>query len=294
MQPRITILVNESSGSSRVGRAAVADACAQAQVNASVEVVEPGQLLAAAERAVTESDTVVAAGGDGTVSTVASVAVRTGTTLGVIPLGTLNHFARDARIPIELDKAIAVIAAGQTALLDVGAVNGRTFVNNASLGIYPRLVWEREIERSRGRRRWTAFAVALVRTWRRYPTVTVQLVMGTTRLVRSTPFVFVGNGNYRAAGLAIGTRDSLTTGRVSVFYAAELDRVELLTLPLRALGRRLDTDAHFHCAVVEEFSIDALRPALDVAIDGELTALTAPLHFTTRPRSLRVLVPHDE
>lgn len=70
-------------------------------------------------------------------------------------------------IPTDIDAAVAAIAGGHTRALDVGDVNGHTFLNNASLGIYPHIVWEREVERCRGRGKWTAFALAVVRTWRR-------------------------------------------------------------------------------------------------------------------------------
>src|SRR5690242_13341436 len=86
---------------------------------------------------------VVAAGGDGTVNALASLLRGKPTALGILPLGTLNHFARDLGIPLELKDAAAVIAGGRTIDVDVGEVNGRTFVNNASLGLYPAIVQER-------------------------------------------------------------------------------------------------------------------------------------------------------
>ncbi len=99
---------------------------------------------------------IVAGGGDGTLSAVASLLVGTDTALGVLPLGTLNHFARDLRIPTQLDQAVAVLAAGYQTRIDLGEVNGRTFLNNSSLGLYPGIVRDRERQqRSLGRgKRW--------------------------------------------------------------------------------------------------------------------------------------------
>ena len=141
---------------------------ARAGLPARLRSVAGSELQAAADRAGGTSDIVVAAGGDGTVSTVAAAAVRHDVALGVLPLGTLNHFARDAGVPLDLDRAVEALARRETTMVDVGEVNGRLFVNNASLGAYPALVWEREIERRRGRGKWAGFAVGAWRTWIRY------------------------------------------------------------------------------------------------------------------------------
>ena len=105
----------------------------------------------AAERAVKEGTAgLVAAGGDGTVNTLAGVAVDAGVPLGVLPQGTLNHFAKDLGIPTDLDDALEVVLAGHTRRVDVGEVSGRIFVNNSSLGVYPRIVRLRERYGARG------------------------------------------------------------------------------------------------------------------------------------------------
>lgn len=233
----------------------------------------------------------IAAGGDGTVSTVASVAVKAGATFGVVPLGTLNHFARDAGIPMDLRAAAAVIAAGHTRGLDAGEVNGLTFVNNASLGIYPRLLWERQLEERRGRGKWTAFAIGVARTWRRYRVITVRMTVDGVPLVRRTPFVFVGNGDYHAEGLELGRRSSLTSGRLSVFVAPECGRFEVLALPFLALARRLPADGRFGAFSPTQLAIEPDRQRVSVALDGELRLASPPLRFAIRPRALRTLLP---
>ena len=109
-----------------------------------------------------ELDAVVVGGGDGSIRTVASVLAGSDVPLGIIPLGTLNHFARDLRIPVFADRAIAVIASGEKRYVDVGEINGKIFINNSSIGIYPYLVLERERRRRRKRlSKWTAIVLAL-------------------------------------------------------------------------------------------------------------------------------------
>ena len=288
----VAIIVNELSGSAESSGKALDDAVRGAGLDARFLRARGAEIVGAAERAAADGYTLVAAGGDGTVSTVASVAVRTHSTFGVIPLGTLNHVARDAGIPVNPAKAAAVVAAGHTRELDVGTMNDQTFVNNLSLGLYPRLVWERQREQNRGRRKWTAFAIALARTWQRYPTVSVSLEVDGVTLRRRTPFVFIGNGEYKAEGLGLGRRSAIADGKLSIYLAPGVGRFELLELPIRAIAGRLAADVKFEVFHACEVAIENLDPIFGVALDGELkTGVRSPLHCKVLPHALRTIVP---
>jgi diacylglycerol kinase family enzyme len=289
--PSVTVIVNERAGSATPdGAAALEREFARQGLQARLEVVSTGDAISkSATLAAARGDILVAAGGDGTVSGVAAVAVNTGAVLGVVPLGTLNHFARDAGIPLDREKAIAAIAAGRIETLDAAEVNGRTFVNNASLGLYPRMVWERTCEQRAGRRKWTAFALAAVRTWRSYRTMTVRIAIDEQEYLRHTPFLFVGNGAYQATGLGLGGRESLRHGQLSVYVAPECGRFDLLALPLRALAHRLNGD-RFESFCTQELTVALSRPRVSVALDGEIEMMAPPLRSRVRPRVLRTIV----
>ena len=290
MRP-VTVIVNRSSGSAAAKVEEVRAALASAHVNAEIVEVSGAGIADAATHAAQAGRAIVAAGGDGTASTVAGVAVRSGATFGVIALGTLNHFARDAGIPLAVDEAVATIAAGRTRALDVGVMNEVAFLNNASLGLYPWLVWEREQEQSRGRRKFIAFAIAVARTWRRYPTVGVQMVVDDVTLVRRTPFVFIGNGEYSAEGMSLGTRASLNNGRLSVYLAPGVGREEFLRLPIRALRGQLRNDVKFESFRACDITIATAAARIDVALDGELKTTDTPLRLSVRRGALTTLVP---
>jgi diacylglycerol kinase family enzyme len=287
--PRVSVLINEQSGAApRQDQSVhIQELFVAAGVQVRLERVRHGGDVAArARQAATRGDTLVAAGGDGTVGTVAAVAVERQALFG-----TLNHFARDLGIPRDLERAVHTILSGRVQQVDVGEVNGRIFVNNSSIGIYPRMVWEREKERRRGRRKKTAFVIAMLRAWRTYRTLAVRLTIdGTSHDVR-TPFIFVGNNEYVAEGFNLGSRRALDTGRLSVFVAPDLGRFEILTLPLKAIAGRLETDAHFANFTAATVSVELRRPRASVAIDGELTIMRAPLDFRVRRGALRLLVP---
>src|SRR5712671_5516440 len=113
---------------------------------------------------------IIAAGGDGTVSAIAQELAGSTMPLGILPLGTLNHFARDLGLPLDIAGAVAVIAAGTTAAVDAAEVNGRIFVNNSAIGLYPNIVRDRDRQLRLSRRaKWLAMAVALLRALRRPP-----------------------------------------------------------------------------------------------------------------------------
>ena len=286
-----TVVLNESSRTAADNRAAIEDGLQQAGIHARVLAVRGPELADAAEHGAAAGGPLIAAGGDGTVSTVASAAVRSGVTFGIIPLGTLNHFARDAGIPLELEAAIGAIAAGHTQWFDVGELNGRTFLNNVSLGFYPRIVREREMEEAKGHRKWTAFAIAITRTWIRYRTVNVRMTVDGAPLLRRTPFVFVANGEYATEGLQLGTRASLNGERLWIYVAPECTRFEMLTMSLRALAGRLGPNVKLEIFSAAEISIDTRHEHIGVAIDGELLVERPPLRSAIRPRVLQMIVP---
>ena len=264
-------------------------------MDAAVTLADGGaEMVAVASAALAAGvDVVVAAGGDGTINAVAGVLVGTGRPFGVLPLGTLNHFAKDAGIPLALDDAIANIASGRTIVVDVGEVNGQIFLNNSSLGLYPDIVRDREKQQHRlGRGRWIAACWATLGALRRYPflDVHVQLDDGTGRL-RRTPFVFIGNNEYTMQGFSIGARKALDGGRLSLYVAQRPGRLGLLRLGWSALCGRLAQERDFDVITANNLNIDTRHKRLRVATDGEVTVMTTPLHYRIRPGALRVIVP---
>lgn len=254
-------------------------------------VRDPGDLAARARQAAGRGDVIVAAGGDGTVSAIAAVAVATGAAIGVLPMGTLNHFAKDVGLPQELEPAVETIVTSRVRALDVGEVNGRIFVNNSSVGLYPRMVWERDAEQRRGRRKWSAFGIALLKTWRNYRLIDARLDVNESPTSVRTPFIFVGNNKYTAEGFRLGGRSRLDEGRLSVFVAPECGRVEILSLPIRAIAGRLRADAApFVEFLAETVTVVVTHRRTSVALDGELVNLPSPLVYRIRPHALSVLV----
>jgi diacylglycerol kinase family enzyme len=293
----IVVIVNSSAGTAaKRGRieTELADLFRAAGREAEVIALQRGQdATAVARDASARASIVVAAGGDGTVSSIAAAVVDSTAALGVLPLGTLNHFAKDLHIPLDLAGAIAVVAAGHIGQVDVGQVNDRVFVNNSSIGLYPSIVEEREALRRRGHRKWTAMALATVRVLRKYRGVTVSVDIDGRRHTWRTPFVFIGNNEYDIDGPRVGGRSRLDAGRLVVYRAPRVRARHLPVLVAKALlGRRQAGDFEILPAV--ELWIDAGGARhLRVAVDGEVLSMRAPLHYRARPNALRVVVPRS-
>jgi len=235
---------------------------------------------------------IVGGGGDGTVNAIASVVAGTETALGVLPLGTLNHFARDLGIPLTLDAAVETVLKGKRRPVDVADVNGRVFVNNSSIGLYPAMVHKREkLRRRLGRGKWPAMLWAMHTVLRSHPFLDLTLELDGAVQRRRTPFVFVGNNVYKMEGFTIGLRERLDAGVLSVYLTLRQGRPRLVLLALRALVGRLHQARDFEAGITRELRIDSRHKRVLVATDGEVAALDMPLQYRIRPGALQVIAP---
>ncbi len=211
--------------------------------------------------------------------------------LGVIPAGTLNHFAKALSLPIDVEQAVAIIRAGRIRAVDVAEVNGRIFINNSSLGLYPLMVVLRRKQEKLGFSRriaqlWAA-AVSLVRM----PVLDVTLTIDSSRMRRRTPLIFVGNNQYEFEGVNVGERASLTEGELFVSIINSTSRLHFLHLMVLALAGKIKDRDEFAAFSTMEAIVESRRGLVRVSLDGEVVVMRPPLHYRVRPASLRVLTP---
>ena len=227
-------------------------------------------------------------GGDGTISSITAVLAGTKAILVPLPGGTLNHFTKDLGVSQTLEDALGNVGAAKAAAVDVGEVNGRLFINNASLGLYPSSLRTRsKFERYIGK--WPAAVIAAWRAFVRLKTYTVT-INGETFV---TPFVFVGNNIYELDMLGMPNRRRLDEGVLSVFIAKTSSRIELLRLGFLTLLGKSRGLRDFEVRQVQEVTVATRRPRVQVSYDGEVTTLASPLHFKIRPKDIHVQAAHD-
>lgn len=233
----------------------------------------------------------LAAGGDGTVNSVVQPLINTDAKVAVIPVGTYNHFARDAGIPVDWREALDIALTGQVRQVDTARINERFFVNNVSFGLYPELVARREA-RGRDYPRWKARFWAAYGTLRNYPHVTLNIESAHHQEVIRTHVFMISNNSYDLSRIGIeASRNTLESGRLSVYWLPHLPRIALMRFVAHYLAGRVRQTPGFRFFMTTQMKMQSSRDHLKVGIDGELHSLSTPLSIMSVPQSLLIKVP---
>lgn len=295
---RMTVIVNRNGGAAaKKGDAlpkALEQAFAAAGTTADISLLDAKQIPDAIEAAA-KTGRVIVAGGDGTAAGAAQILAGSDTELGLLPLGTLNHLTRDLGIPADLSEAADIAVNGQPAAIDVGEVNGRVFVNNASIGLYPLMVRKREgLRRAKGWPKWLSTLPAAFAVLERLPHHRLRLDWGKGERAIVTPLLFVGNNVYSLDRGEVGKRGTLTDGKLSVYAIARRRRPALIWFALRALVGRAERSLDFETlGECETLTVRSSSGSIEIALDGELRRMDSPLEFRIRPGALTVMTPSD-
>ncbi|CAN5742414.1 hypothetical protein BH11PSE6_BH11PSE6_12460 [soil metagenome] len=292
----LPVVVNRAGGTAAAAGADLGErltaAFAAADTGIALQLLDGPELADAVRGA--SGARVIVGGGDGTAAAAAAVLADGAVELGLLPLGTLNHLARDLGIPRDLDEAALLAAHGDARAIDLGEVNGHVFVNNASIGLYPAMVRRRDAYReSRGLPKWVASFPAAWQAWTHFRRRRLTLDTGGGPRPLATSLLFVGNNRYSLERGEIGCRDVLDGGRLSIFALAAPGRFALLWFALRAVTGRADRNADFLAfGDGETLTVESPGTAdVEVALDGEVMTLAFPLRFRIRPGALRIVAP---
>ena len=264
-----------------------------------LEIDKPASIAAVCEKAVAlaqaRNGVVVAAGGDGTINAVAAAVLRSNCPFGVLPQGTFNYFGRANAIPQDSRAAATALLGASVSPVNVGEVNGRVFLVNASLGLYPQLLEDREAWKKQfGRSRLVAFASGLATIFKARGQLQLEVELaGTTKSLR-TPTLFVGNNPLQLAQVGIdqAQTDSVNAGALAGITVRPIGTLALLGLLVRGVIGRLGDAEN-----IDSFSFRRLRVAvrgkrrIKVATDGEVVWMTLPLVFEVADTPLLLMVP---
>lgn len=290
---KIGVIINATAGSAASKELAsrVREVFESNGAQPRIEVANGKQVSSIAQAMRDEHfDLIVAAGGDGTVNAVASQIVASDTALGVLPLGTLNHFARDLGIPIALEEAVAVVCCGEETAIDVASVNEKFFINNSSLGLYADQARLRQVWRKRvGRLLALIIASIVILTRFRFSRVTVKL--NGKIISRRCPLVLVSNNEYKLEPGNLTERKRMDGALLGIYMLRDNGRAGLFRIALHSLVSRLEEAQSFENDTAAEVVIATKQKRIRVALDGEAFKLDSPLRYRSRPRSLRVVIP---
>jgi len=292
----IPVFVNRAGGAAAAAGDALADqiiaAFAAAGATAQVQLVTPDKIGGVVHEAAATAKRLVVGGGDGTMGCIAqALADRSDVELAILPLGTLNHFARDIGIPAALEEAAALAVTGTVVPVDVALVNDHRFVNNASVGLYPFMVRRRDDARERtGLPKWLATLPAAWAALSRLPHHRLRIDLGEGAQPLVTSLLFIGNNRYALEAGSVGTRESLADGLLSIFAVAHRTRLGLIGFALRALFGRADRDADFVAIGESEMlTVHSSGRSIEIALDGEVRRLRSPLRFRVDRGALKIV-----
>lgn len=234
----------------------------------------------------------VVAGGDGSVHHVSQALVNTEGVLGVVPVGSVNHLARDLELPID-DWRVAfdVALRGTIRQIDVGRVNGQYFINSVMLGIYPTISEYRERFRSH-HNRWTAYLKAARLALNHFPHVSLVVEMdGRVTSLRTQLFVVAVNSYDLTQTGILAAKTTMTDGRLTIYSLSFMNRFEFIRATAKYLRGKIAEVAGFRRIRTAQLRVDTGRRRLRVALDGELIEMQTPLQIVAVPSSLLVRAP---
>ncbi|EAR53029.1 hypothetical protein OG2516_11216 [Oceanicola granulosus HTCC2516] len=287
----ICLLVNPKSGRNSRDRAAIEAAGEVLGAQAHICEWKPDRPLRESIRS--DASLVVSAGGDGTTCAVASEMLGTGIPMAVLPLGTFNFFARGLGYSEEPEEAARQILEGQARDIRIGTVNGQPFLNNASLGIYPTILRERESVYKRWGRRRIAAHWSVLRTFLKFKRpweVTIDLGDGPRK--RRTALIFVGRSAYQLERFGLKGVKAISDDKFAVLVAKAETRWDLFKLTARLTLRRIEEGRDYDFYQVPRMTLEVhKRRRVLIAYDGEKRWEEGPISFEMSRAPLRIVLP---
>lgn len=233
-----------------------------------------------------QTDIIIAGyGGDGTLSRIANILCSKIAVFAPLPGGTLNHFTKDLDIPQELSAALKNLRTAAPKKIDVARVNGRVFINNSSIGLYPSTLRRRDRIRKKFYSKWLSAAIAGFQALVRYKTYAVE-IDGETFV---TPFVFVGNNDYRLENNLIGRRDKLNHGLLSIYAVKAQSRYSLFKALVRTMSGKASGSHEVKIWKVPSMTIRTKKASVRLSRDGEYERYTPPLRYEIAAKALTVI-----
>lgn len=285
---RIGIVANPKSGKSETSQSEIRKVFAGSGKELVFIDITKGPEDAQKRAAKKNVDVLVAAGGDGTVNFVANLAVAMDVPMAVLPCGTLNHFAKDMKLPLDMHEAARAILQGKLKTIDYCTVNDRVFVNNSGIGIYPKLVDVRdEAGEKVGKVPATVYGIANTSV----RSAAQQLTFTSKRFKKrfKTPMVFVGNNSYAYSEVGLTNRKTLRGGVLFLYAARTSSALRLLKLAVAGIFGKHIKGQNYIYEGPESITITSDKKKLKVSFDGEVATLHTPLHYEIHPKGLEVI-----
>jgi diacylglycerol kinase family enzyme len=297
--PRAHLIANARSGKG-LG-ATLPELAARIAKSFNIELIHydttsPGSFDSQVERAIAaakaDGGTIIAAGGDGTIRSVAQRAAEEQVLMGIVACGTFNFFARGHNIPEEIEAALTIALTGEERSVRLGQANKAYFLINASVGLYERTIREREKStKIFGRNRLVVILSSMKTLLTQRREFDVEMVTGGTRTHLRTLSIFVGNNALQLRNLDMDVASCMKNDLLAVVVLKPVSRMEMLRIFVRGITKTLERDERLEMFCVDSLTIKMRKPKVRVALDGEILQMTTPLEIQSMPEILRLRLP---
>lgn len=263
------------------------------------EIQDPQDLETQAKKAVqiaqkSPDDVVIAAGGDGTIRSVANQVYGSKTKMAVIPCGTFNFFARTHKIPDDREAALRLAITGTAKPVRLGEINGHIFLINASLGLYAKSIQEREASTKKfGRKQFIVILSTMLSLLRPHRLLTVNLKTNDVAQVIRTPMIFIGNNALQLRNLSLTVAKGFRKDLLAVVTLKPVRGWEMFRIIFRGALKTLQNEERLEQFSTDNIIIKTKRSPQTVALDGEMFHLSSPFNIRSLPDALQLVVPPD-
>lgn len=236
---------------------------------------------------------IVVVGGDGTINTVAHRLLHTHVPLGIIPAGTFNYVARALGLPLDQMAAAQITLTGVQRDIHVGMVNQYIYLNNASIGLYPHLIEQREADKGRfGRYQTVAMLSGFAVLMRQHQKMRLRMIIDGHPEPIESPMVFFGNNQLQLTDMHLALAECAAAGKLAAVAMAEVNRLQILALIARMQLGTFEQSPQVHSFCADRISIESRSRSMKLAIDGEVVTVNTPLQFKVARHALAVMTPH--
>ncbi|SFI90989.1 diacylglycerol kinase family protein [Nitrosomonas sp. Nm34] len=301
MRPRAHLIINAKSGAGKGSTLAqeFKNICEELNYELVEYIIHCPEELeqqsqTAAEQALNTCDVVIAAGGDGTIRSVAQAAHGKNIRFAIVPCGTFNFFARAHHIPEDHLAAFRLALTGLPRPVRLGLINGQVFLINASLGVYAKAIKDRERNTSRfGRYQLVVIISTILSFFSKHRLLKVDLHTGDKLATVYTPTIFIGNNALQLRNLALNVAHCMKVNLLAAVMVKPVTKSEIIRIIFRGIFKTLEDEENLESFCVDSLAIHTRRPSNLVALDGEIMRMNSPLHINALPGALNMVLPAD-
>lgn len=280
----IAIIINNKA-KNHANACTYLDAFNEAGITYKLYEIPPQKLVSTLKKCISKYEIILVGGGDGTIRTAAQYCIHTSNTLGVPPLGTLNHFAKELGLPKNPEEMIANIQKKHTVKIDIGTVNGFVFVNNSSIGFYPQFAKKRDLY-TRIYNKWLSYIPSFIDSLKKHKIISFEIKSKRLNLSLRTSFLMVSNNLYSYEFPATLKRKSFHKAQLGLYFLKK-GNLRLVKIIKHLFTNNSQFEIHQSKSPIElHFSN---KKEITISLDGDTQKVDVPLIFEIVPKALTIL-----